>query len=89
MNFRLNSLRREAYAKANSAWNVESLRGLMSKTDASKVSSEMSREEIGKYFGQDAADAYDDKEKLNSIISKKLPKLTARFSNARESRERR
>jgi hypothetical protein len=66
-----------AYAKANSAWNVESLRGLMSKTDASKVSSEMSREDIGKYFGQDAADAYDDKEKLNSIISKKLPKLTA------------
>jgi hypothetical protein len=66
-----------AYAKANSAWNVESLSGLMSKTDASKVSSEMSREDIGKYFGQDAADAYDDKEKLNSIISKKLPKLTA------------
>jgi hypothetical protein len=66
----------KAYAKANSAWNVGSLRGLMSETDASKVSSEMSREEIGKYFGQDAADAYDDKEKLNSIISKKLPKLT-------------
>jgi hypothetical protein len=78
-----------AYAKANSAWNVESLRGLMSKTDASKVSSEMSREDIGKYFGQDAADAYDDKEKLNSIISKKLPQTHSRFSNARESRERR
>jgi hypothetical protein len=64
------------YAKANSAWNVGSLSSLMSKADASEISSEMSREEIGKYFGQDAADAYGDKEKLNSIISKKLPKLT-------------
>jgi hypothetical protein len=66
----------KAYAKANSAWNVGSLKGLMSETDASKVSSEMSRKEIGDIFGQDAADAYDDKEKLNSIISKKLPQLT-------------
>jgi hypothetical protein len=70
-------LAQAAYAKANSAWNVGSLSSLMSKSDASKISSEMSREEIGKYFGQDAADAYDDKEKLNSIISKKLPKLTS------------
>jgi hypothetical protein len=69
-------LAQKIYAKANSAWNVGSLRGLMSETDASKVSSEMSREEIGDIFGQDAADAYDDKEKLNSIISKKLPQLT-------------
>jgi len=69
-------LAQKIYAQANSAWNVGSLRGLMSETDASKVSSEMSREEIGEIFGQDAADAYDDKEKLNSIISKKLPQLT-------------
>jgi hypothetical protein len=67
------------FAKARKEFDTVKLGGLLSgKNVAANISSEMSSDEIGKYFGKDAQDLAEkgDAEALQKLIQGRLPQIT-------------